>query len=134
MNENNLIPQSERTKDEQREIARMGGIASGIARRERANMKRWAETFYNTKTPQFVIDDLEKFGFDFDASTLGGAYFAKLWEMFLIHGNLRAAELIFKIYTNETLQKEDEVQRNYGSLEMAQEEAAAYIREIMEKM
>ena len=106
MNENNLIPQSERTKDEQREIARMGGIASGIARRERANMKRWAETFYNTKTPQFVIDDLETFGFDFDASTLGGAYFAKLWEMFLIHGNLRAAELLMKIYI--PAQKEDE--------------------------
>lgn len=35
-NENkNLIPQSERTKDEQREIARMGGIASGKARREK---------------------------------------------------------------------------------------------------
>ena len=31
----NLIPQSERTKDEQRKIARMGGIASGKARREK---------------------------------------------------------------------------------------------------
>lgn len=33
--EENLIPQSERTKDEQREIARQGGIASGKARREK---------------------------------------------------------------------------------------------------
>ena len=31
----NLIPQSERTKDEQRKIARMGGIASGKARRKK---------------------------------------------------------------------------------------------------
>lgn len=31
----NLIPQSERTKEEQRKIARMGGIASGKARREK---------------------------------------------------------------------------------------------------
>lgn len=31
----NLIPQNKRTKDEQREIARMGGIASGKARREK---------------------------------------------------------------------------------------------------
>lgn len=31
----NLVPQSERTKEEQREIARMGGIASGKVRRER---------------------------------------------------------------------------------------------------
>lgn len=35
----NLIPQSERTKEEQRKIARMGGIASGIARRERKTLK-----------------------------------------------------------------------------------------------
>ena len=35
MNEKNLIPLNERTKDEQREIARMGGIASGKARREK---------------------------------------------------------------------------------------------------
>lgn len=43
-NENkNLIPQSERTKDEQREIARMGGIASGKARREKKSLRMLAE-------------------------------------------------------------------------------------------
>lgn len=31
----NLKPQNTRTKEEQREIARMGGIASGVARREK---------------------------------------------------------------------------------------------------
>lgn len=35
----NLIPQSERTKEEQREIARQGGIASGKARRERKTLR-----------------------------------------------------------------------------------------------
>lgn len=35
----NLIPQSERTKEEQRAIARMGGIASGKARREKRMMR-----------------------------------------------------------------------------------------------
>ena len=34
-NTNNLIPLNERTKEEQREIARQGGIASGKARREK---------------------------------------------------------------------------------------------------
>lgn len=38
--EENLIPQSERTKEEQREIARQGGIASGKARREKADLRR----------------------------------------------------------------------------------------------
>lgn len=35
----NLIPQSERTKDEQREIARKGGIASVKSRRQKKAMK-----------------------------------------------------------------------------------------------
>lgn len=39
----NLIPQSERTKDEQREIAKKGGIASGKARREKATIKKYLQ-------------------------------------------------------------------------------------------
>jgi hypothetical protein len=39
MGEDNLIPMNERTKEEQREIARMGGIASGEARRRRKTLK-----------------------------------------------------------------------------------------------
>lgn len=37
--ENNLIPLNERTKEEQREIARKGGIASGKARRKKKLLK-----------------------------------------------------------------------------------------------
>lgn len=40
--EENLIPMSERTKEEQREIARKGGIASGKARQEKAMFKKFA--------------------------------------------------------------------------------------------
>ena len=36
----NLIPQSKRTKEEQREIAKKGGIASGIARREKKTVQK----------------------------------------------------------------------------------------------
>ena len=38
-NEQNLKPQNTRTKKEQREIAKMGGVASGIARREKKNLR-----------------------------------------------------------------------------------------------
>lgn len=34
----NLVPQSERTKEQQREVARMGGKASGVARRAKKNL------------------------------------------------------------------------------------------------
>lgn len=40
---NNLIPQSERTKEEQREIARKGGIASGKARRRKKLIREQLE-------------------------------------------------------------------------------------------
>ena len=57
-NENkNLIPQSERTKDEQREIARMGGIASGKARREKKTIQKILADLLDSEikdSPQFV--------------------------------------------------------------------------------
>ena len=44
----NLIPMSERTKDEVREIARKGGINSGIARREKATLRKTLEQLLDT--------------------------------------------------------------------------------------
>lgn len=44
-NEKNLIPNSERTPSELREIAQKGGIASGIARRRKKALKEAAD-FY----------------------------------------------------------------------------------------
>lgn len=41
-NEKNLIPNSERTPEELREMTRKGGIASGIARREKRDMAYFA--------------------------------------------------------------------------------------------
>jgi hypothetical protein len=43
MNNSNLIPQNMKTKSEQRETARKGGIASGEARRRKRNMKQALE-------------------------------------------------------------------------------------------
>lgn len=41
--EKNLIPFNERTEDEQREIAKKGGVASGKARRKKRTMKEAAQ-------------------------------------------------------------------------------------------
>lgn len=43
----NLIPFNERTEEEQRAIARQGGIASGQVRREKATMKATLEMLLN---------------------------------------------------------------------------------------
>lgn len=36
----NLVPQNKRTKEEQRKIAKMGGIASGVARRKKSDLRK----------------------------------------------------------------------------------------------
>lgn len=47
--EDNLVSLADRTTEEQREIARMGGIASGKARQEKATMKKTLEMLLNSK-------------------------------------------------------------------------------------
>ena len=66
----NLIPQSERTKDEQREIARMGGIASGKARRERQKTQQILADIVSIKNKDLAMFQklATKLGLDGDIS------------------------------------------------------------------
>lgn len=56
----NLIPQSERTKEEQRKIAKMGGIASGKARKEKKAMKDTLKTLLSMSLKEQRSTDIEK--------------------------------------------------------------------------
>ena len=61
--EDNLIPFSERSKEEAREMGKKGGIASGKARKEKATMK---------KTLEMLLDEKNKKGKTYrELSTLG---------------------------------------------------------------
>ena len=51
MNEENLIPFSERTEKEQREIRVKGGIASGKARREKSDMRKLMQAALDCNIP-----------------------------------------------------------------------------------
>ena len=55
MNEKNLIPLNERTKSEQREIARQGGIASGKARREKQQTKQILSELLSIQNKDFAV-------------------------------------------------------------------------------
>lgn len=59
-NEENLIPLSERTKSEQREIARQGGISSGKARRQKRTMKDTMSILLDMAIKQGDIPDIER--------------------------------------------------------------------------
>ena len=56
MNKSNLIPNSERSPEELREMGRKGGIASGKARRKKRDMEKRA------KICMEVLNDLSKQG------------------------------------------------------------------------
>lgn len=76
MNEKNLIPFNERTADEQREIARQGGIKSGQVRREQKTYREMAKTMLSAKiTDPTMLEELKRFGItetDIKAYTLLG--------------------------------------------------------------
>jgi hypothetical protein len=60
MNDKNLIPNSERTPSERREIARKGGIASGKARREKADMRKLMAMMLEEQVPNQDITYAER--------------------------------------------------------------------------
>lgn len=57
----NLIPMTELTEDEQRAMARKGGIASGKARREKRDRKRIASELLDLTVSGAGIDKIKKF-------------------------------------------------------------------------
>lgn len=77
-NNENLIPFNERTEDEVREIAKKGGINSGKARKEKAELKKILLTLLET---EFDVD-----GEKMDGAT--GICFKLMQEA--LKGNIRA--------------------------------------------
>lgn len=60
MAQEDLIPQSERTKEEQKRIARQGGIASGKVRREKRAMKDTLATLLSMPLKDGMSEDIDK--------------------------------------------------------------------------
>ena len=76
MNDKNLIPLNQRTKSEQREIARQGGIKSGEVRREQKSYREMAKVMLSaTITDENILNELQAYGLsetDVKAYTLLG--------------------------------------------------------------
>lgn len=96
-NEDNLKPQNKRTKSEQREIAKMGGKASGKARRKKANLKNALNTILTAEATSKTAQLLEELGFE---NTNEMAIMLSLTQQ-AMKGNVRAIELINKMATSE---------------------------------
>jgi hypothetical protein len=81
-NEQNLIPNSERSPKEVRENGKKGGVASGIARREKKTLRELAEMLGQTKvSDKAVIEKLEALGLDKESFTHDMAIILKQYEL-----------------------------------------------------
>ena len=90
-NEENLIPSNKRSKSEARENSRKGGIASGKARRKKAEFKKALEIVLSSKVQnQQLAEMLETMGYD-NTNEMAIALMTVQKGM---KGDLRAVELI----------------------------------------
>lgn len=89
----NLIPMSERTKDEQREIAQKGGVESGKARRRKRTMKEAAQIILKAPASAEQAELLKKYGIAEQDCTNLMVIMARAVQM-AADGNLKAAEFV----------------------------------------
>lgn len=110
-NEQNLIKNSERTPSERRENAKKAGVASGKARRKKANLKKAFETILQADVASpSVKKQLEDMGFD----TTNEMALAMVMMQKAMEGNVRAFEQISKLTTTDakdSLDKKEQKER-----------------------
>lgn len=110
-NEQNLIKNSERTPSERRENAKKAGVASGKARRKKANLKKAFETILQADVASpSVKKQLEDMGFD----TTNEMALAMVMMQKSMKGNVRAFEQISKLTTTDakdSLDKREQKER-----------------------
>ena len=107
-NEQNLIPANKRTKDEHREIAKKGGIASGKARRKKANLRKAFETILQAEVSSpNVKKQLEDLGFD----STNEMALAMVMMQKAMKGNVRAFEQISKLTTTDVKDSLDKAEQ-----------------------
>lgn len=86
----NLIPLNNRTKTEQKEITRMGGVASGKARREKKIRGQVLREIMNTKvTDPKMLAFLEKMGIKKDDPTFEDLVNARATMNTALKGNMQ---------------------------------------------
>ena len=117
-NEKNLIPFDERTESEQREIARQGGIASGIARREKKTVQKILNDFLSTaaKDNPLVSKLAAKMGLQDDGS-IKDLFTIVCTLNTLKDGNLSDLERLSKLLGEQTEVADTEAEKQAAFLD-----------------
>lgn len=112
--EENLIPTNKRTKEEVRENARKGGIASGKARRRKKTMREIAKTMgsLGVSSPRMAAA-LEEMGVD------NSNEYAVVYSLYkkAISGNVRAIELLLKL-VGQSLEPQVDIDNTIADTEL----------------
>ena len=90
-NEKNLIPNSERTPSELREIAKKGGIASGRARRQKKTLSELAKMIAENPAPTAAKKKLTKMGISDEDANNNACIVAAVYDK-AIKGNMQAVD------------------------------------------
>ena len=90
-NEKNLVPQSERTKSEQREIAKKGGIKSGQVRRQKKTLSDLAKMIAETPATDAARRKLEQIGIEAEDASNNAVIVASVYSK-AVKGNMQAVE------------------------------------------
>lgn len=124
MNDENLIPFDKQTESEQRAIAKKGGIASGKARRQKADLRKAMQealnsTFTDSKGKKATGQEIVMAGLLANLSDPKARNWGKAVEvMLLLTGQNMTKEQIAKIKTETELTKAKTkaIQQDGGSL------------------
>lgn len=94
-NINNLTPNSERTPEERKEIARKGGLKSGETKRRKANLRKAVKNIFEMDVPDVEMKNLlESMGVD---ASIENALVIALVKKGLYDDDVRAISELFKI-------------------------------------
>lgn len=90
-NEKNLIPNSERTPSELREITKKGGIKSGEVRRQKKTLSELAKMIAENPAPTTAKKKLTKMGISDEDANNNACIVAAVYDK-AIKGNMQAVD------------------------------------------
>ena len=105
--EDNLIPMSERSKDEARELGRKGGIRSGEIRKQKADLRKRLRELVAMPLRAGDIDEIETLADAKNANlSISDALLAKLVVMAL-NGNIKAMNTLMGMLGNDPTEPQE---------------------------
>ena len=106
-NEENLIPMSERSKTEARELGRKGGIESGKVRKQNADLKKRLKEIVNMAMREGKIDEITTLADAKNANlSIADALLVKLVLMAL-NGNIKAMNTLMGMLGNDPTEAQE---------------------------